>query len=201
VVPDVEELTSGPPHEVAAENAYRKAVSVLGERTAGLRERVASGRGEQTASAKGQAPGALILGVDTLVCLGSRIYGKPADQEDAGATLRALAGRRHAVVSGLCLIDVARADGGGSSGGGGRGGGGGRPRTSVAMTLVGFRALDEALIEWYLNTGEWRERAGGYAIQGAGAALIAGIEGDYTGVVGLPVATLLELAPGLLGVP
>ncbi|MGI8429088.1 MAG: Maf family protein [Solirubrobacteraceae bacterium] len=57
------------------------------------------------------------------------------------------------------------------------------------------------MIEWYLKTGEWRERAGAYAIQGAGAALVAGIEGDYTGVVGLPVATLLELAAGLVGIP
>ena len=61
-----------------------------------------------------------------------------------------------------------------------------------------FRALDEALIDWYLASGEWRERAGGYAIQGRGAALVAAIEGDYTNVVGLPVPTLLELAPWLL---
>jgi septum formation protein len=155
--PDVEELESGPPHEVALENAYRKATAI------------ASGGID-----------AAVLGVDTLVSIGSRIWGKPADAEEAAATLRSLAGRRHAVVSGLCLI----ADG--------------AARTAAATTLVDFRALDEAIIDWYVASGEWRERAGGYAIQGRGAALVQAIEGDYTGVVGLPVMTLLELAPWLL---
>ncbi len=94
--------------------------------------------------------------------------------------LSALAGRRHTVVSGMCLIED------------------GRTRTAAASTVVEFRALDEALIDWYLASGEWRERAGAYAIQGRGAALVAGIEGDFLNVVGLPLTTLLELAPGLL---
>ena len=62
-----------------------------------------------------------------------------------------------------------------------------------------FRTLDEALLEWYLGAGEWRERAGGYAIQGRGAALVTAIEGDYWNIVGLPLAALLTLMPGLLG--
>jgi nucleoside triphosphate pyrophosphatase len=157
-VPDVEELESGPPHEVALENAYRKAASVAGEGSGGV-----------------------VLGVDTVVALGARMYGKPADPEEARATLTALAGRRHAVISGVCLI-----------------GDDGRSRTAAAQTTVEFRALSEPLIEWYVASGEWRERAGGYAIQGRGAALVAAIEGDYSNVVGLPVATLLELAPELL---
>jgi septum formation protein len=155
--PDVEELESGPPHEVALENAYRKASAI--------------------AEAGSEAT---VLGVDTLVSIGSRIWGKPADAEQAAATLRALAGRRHAVVSGLCLISDDAA------------------RTAAATTLVDFRALDEAIIDWYVASGEWRGRAGGYAIQGRGAALVEAIEGDYTGVVGLPVTTLFELAPWLL---
>ncbi len=157
VVPDVEELGAGPPHEVVAENAYRKASSV------------AAGHAE-----------ALVLGVDTIVALGARIYGKPADLDDARATLGALAGRRHAVLSGVCLIEH------------------GRARTAVASTVVEFRALEDRLLRWYLESEEWRERAGGYAIQGRGAALVSRIEGDYLNVVGLPVPTLLELAPGLL---
>jgi septum formation protein len=157
-VTDVEELEDGPPHEVALENAYRKASAV---------------------SASG---GELVLGVDTVVSLGARLYGKPADADQARATLNALAGRRHAVISGICLIQN------------------GDVRSAAAQTGVQFRALDERLIEWYLATGEWRDRAGGYAIQGRGAALVAGIEGDFLNVVGLPVATLLELAPALLGV-
>ena len=76
----------------------------------------------------------------------------------------------------------------------------GRPRTAAATTLVEFRAFDDALIDWYVRTGEWRERAGGYAIQGHGAALVSRIDGDYTNVVGLPVPTLLELAPRLIGI-
>ena len=124
-----------------------------------------------------------MLGVDTIVTLGARIYGKPVDFEDARSTLRALSGRRHAVLSGVCLIE------------------GPRVRTAVSTTLVELRVLDDALIEWYLATGEWSSRAGGYAIQGRGAALVRSIEGDYLNVVGLPVTTLLELAPELLGVP
>jgi septum formation protein len=157
VVSDVEELTAGPAHEVAVENAYRKAAVV------------AAG-----------APDALVLGVDTVVALGSTLYGKPPDVTAARATLTALSGRRHAVISGLCVIEF------------------GRPRTAATTTLVDFRALDEALLRWYLTGDEWRQRAGAYAIQGRGAALVAGIEGDYSNVVGLPVVTLLELVPRLL---
>jgi septum formation protein len=155
-VPEVEELEAGPPHEVALENAYRKAAAV---------------------AASGDR---LVLGVDTVVSLGARLYGKPADPDEARATLTALAGRRHAVISGICLIED------------------GNVRSAAAQTGVQFRALDERLVDWYLASGEWRERAGGYAIQGRGAALVAGIEGDFLNVVGLPVATLLELAPDLL---
>ena len=156
-MPEVEELVDGPPREVALENAVRKA------RAVGPRE-------------------AVVLGVDTVVALGSRIYGKPVGVDDARATLSALAGRRHAVISGLCVIDPADEE-----------------RTAAAHTLVDFRALGDDLLGWYLESGEWRERAGGYAIQGRGAALVAGIAGDYSNVVGLPVPTLLELIPGLLG--
>lgn len=156
-VPEVEELESGPPHEVAVENAYRKATAVARD-----------------------VADSLVLGVDTVVCVGARIHGKPADADQARAMLVALSGRRHAVISGVCLVAPTAT------------------RTAAATTLVDFRALDDRLINWYLKTEEWRERAGGYAIQGRGAALVAGIEGDYSNVVGLPVTTLLELMPGLL---
>jgi septum formation protein len=157
-VPDVDELELGPPNEVALENAFRKV------------QAVASRHSEDE----------LILAVDTVVALGSRLYGKPGRAEDAEATLRALAGRRHAVISGVCLTQR------------------GRHRTAAATTLVDFRPLEDRLIEWYLESEEWRGRAGGYAIQGRGAALIDRIEGDYSNVVGLPVATVLALAGGLL---
>jgi septum formation protein len=160
VVPEgVEELESGPPHEVALENAYRKAA----------------------AGASGGDGSARVLGVDTVVAIGARMYGKPGDADAARETLLALSGRAHLVISGVCLID------------------GGAARTAAAQTTVEFRRLDAGIIEWYVASGEWRGRAGGYAIQGRGAALVKRIDGDYSNVVGLPVTTLLELAPDLLG--
>jgi nucleoside triphosphate pyrophosphatase len=157
VVPEVEELEAAPVDSAAVENARRKATAVAAQR-----------------------PDGLVLGVDTMVALGHEIYGKPMHSDQARETLRALSGRAHAVISGVCLVH------------------GEHVRTAIARTMVRFRYLDEPLIDWYLASGEWRERAGGYAIQGRGAALVAGIEGDYTNVVGLPVTTLLELAPELL---
>lgn len=131
---------------------------------------------------KGRAvEGGLVLGVDTAVAFEGRAYGKPAGRDEAEAGLRRLAGREHEVLSAVALI-----------------GRDGRERTGLAETKVRFRALSDELLAWYLDSGEWRERAGGYAIQGRGAALVAGIEGDYLNVVGLPVATLLGLAPELL---
>ena len=127
-----------------------------------------------------QDPHATVLGVDTIVTLGGRIYGKPRDRDHAHETLTALAGHRHAVIGGLCLIE------------------GERVRTLTATTLVSVRPLDSDAIERYLDAGEWEGRAGGYAIQGRGALLIREIEGDYLNVVGLPVAAIVELAPRLL---
>jgi septum formation protein len=123
-----------------------------------------------------------ILGVDTVVVLDGSIYGKPADEVEARTTLALLSGRDHEVLSGLCVLDPD----------------GSEPRTALARTRVRFRELDPATVDWYVAGGEWRERAGGYAIQGCGAALVAGIEGDYLNVVGLPVTALLELLPQLL---
>lgn len=124
--------------------------------------------------------GELVLGADTAVAVGGQLLGKPAHEEQAAAFLRSLAGREHVVWSGIALV------------------GAGSERTAAESTTVTFRALGEAEIAWYLATGEWRDRAGGYAIQGRGAALVEGIEGDYLNVVGLPAARLLQIAPELL---
>ncbi len=123
---------------------------------------------------------AAVLGCDTLVALADRIYGKPADERAARETLRALSGATHTVISGIALVL------------------GGEERSATACTAVSFRTLDEPMLDWYLDTQEWRGRAGAYAIQGAGAALVRSVEGDYENVVGLPLATLLDLYPGLL---
>ena len=119
------------------------------------------------------------LGVDTAVVLDGRVFGKPRDAEEAETFLRRLSGRSHEVMSGIALRER------------------GSDRSEVAVTRVRFRLLEQHDIDWYLRTGEWRERAGGYAIQGRGAALVAEIEGDYSNVVGLPVPALIELAPDL----
>jgi septum formation protein len=129
----------------------------------------------------------VVLGVDTLVTLEGVIYGKPADEPSARETLRTLGGSTHRVLSGLALL-LPRA---GSSGA--------EERTVSACTEVTLRVLEESLLDWYLATGEWRGRAGGYAIQGAGAALVRSVEGDYENVVGLPLASLLDIYPELLG--
>lgn len=124
--------------------------------------------------------GAHVLGVDTAVVLDGHALGKPRDTAQAEDFLSRLSGRQHEVMSGIALR---RGD---------------AESTDVAVTRVRFRALERAELDWYLAGEEWRERAGGYAIQGRGAALVAGIEGDYWNVVGLPVPALLALAPGLI---
>jgi septum formation protein len=120
--------------------------------------------------------GELVLGVDTTVVVDGQSYGKPADEAEAEATLTLLSGRSHEVWSGIAFNE----------------------RTAAACTTVTFRPLHQPLLRWYLDSGEWRERAGGYAIQGRGAALVERIEGDFWNVVGLPVPELLKLAPDLL---
>jgi septum formation protein len=120
-----------------------------------------------------------VLGVDTVVELDGRVYGKPAGPEQAAATLRQLSGHEHTVVSGLSVIH------------------GEVERTAVARTGVRFRSLSDAELAAYVATGEWRDRAGGYAIQGRGALLVSEIHGDYLNVVGLPVAELVRVAPEL----
>ena len=125
-----------------------------------------------------------VLGCDTIVVLDGVIYGKPPDAASARATLQALGGRTHEVISGLALL---LADGRSEL----------QTRTAVARTLVTFRALDDALLDWYVGTGEWRGRSGGYAIQGAGQRLVVEIDGEVENVVGLPLGPLASLCPEL----
>jgi septum formation protein len=132
-------------------------------------------------------PGAreAVLGCDTIVVLDGVIYGKPPDASAARRTLSALGGRTHEVLSGLALL--LPGEGAAQAG----------QRTALAHTRVSFRALDAELLEWYVGTGEWRGRSGGYAIQGQGAKLVVAVDGEEENVVGLPLATLLELYPEL----
>jgi nucleoside triphosphate pyrophosphatase len=127
------------------------------------------------------SPDEAVLGVDTVVSTGLDVWGKPPTEEAARETLRRLSGRTHTVVSGVAVVEgecVVHA--------------------FAARTEVTFRTVDEPLLEWYVRTREWEDRAGGYAIQGRGAVLVERIEGDYLNVVGLPVAALVGVWPDLL---
>jgi septum formation protein len=116
-----------------------------------------------------------VLGVDTDVVLDGRIYGKPQNATDAEVMLEELSGRTHLVVSGLALITP------------------GWEVVEHESTRVVFRKLAPRDLATYISTGEWEGRAGAYAIQGRGAALVRRIEGDYLNVVGLPAALLVRV--------
>jgi septum formation protein len=126
-----------------------------------------------------------VLGVDTAVSLGDRILGKPADASEAQRMLEELAGRTHVVVSGLCLVTP------------------GWEVVEHETTSVTFRELAPRELAHHLAHGEWEGRAGAYAIQGRGGALVERLEGDYLNVVGLPGALLVRLLaqrfPGAYG--
>lgn len=169
VDPDVEELTSGlDPDGLVLENARLKALAGL--------------------EAAGDGPGTVVLGVDTDVFVDGRMLGQPGDRAGAEERLRLLSGREHEVLSGVCLIGP-RAEG--------IPGGPLRERTGVSRSVVTFRELDDETLELYLDSGEWRGRAGGYAIQGLGSMLIDRVEGDFSNIVGLPIRLLVELEPAL----
>jgi septum formation protein len=121
-----------------------------------------------------------VLGVDTVVTLDGEIFGKPASAEDAERTLKRLSGRTHEVVSGLALLVP------------------GNPQVVHEVTKVTFRELPDDVVRRYVKTGEWSGRAGGYAIQEQGGALVRRIAGDYLNVVGLPIGRLLDLDSSLI---
>jgi septum formation protein len=143
----------------------------------------AAGKARSVAGEAGERP---VLGVDTAVVIDGRVLGKPEDEADAAEMLETLSAREHVVVSGLCLLTP------------------GWEAIDHEETLVSFRELTPRDIAAYVRSGEWRGRAGGYAIQGRGAALVAQVEGDYLNVVGLPAALLVRLLaerfPGAYGI-
>ena len=143
----------------------------------------AEGKARSVAADAGERP---VLGVDTAVVLGDSVLGKPDGEGEALDTLSRLAGQTHVVVSGLCLLAP------------------GWEVVDHAETRVTFRGLTPREIARYVATEEWRNRAGAYAIQARGAALVERIEGDYLNVVGLPAALLIgylaDHFPGAYGV-
>jgi septum formation protein len=135
----------------------------------------ARGKAEEVLAREAVDPGELVLGVDTVVVSDGEILGKARDEEEAARYVRRLAAHTHQVYSGVYLTSrkVALA--------------------SHCVTSVTFRALTDAELAAYIACGEWRDRAGAYAIQGIGSGLVQRVDGDYFNVVGLPVAELVRL--------
>ncbi len=143
-----------------------------GEAPARYVERVARLKVEAGAA---RHPGRLVVAADTAVVLDDVVLGKPTDDDDAARMLRLLSGRPHQVLTGVALAS------------------GGETVTEVESTTVWIDSLSEDDIRWYVASGEPRDKAGGYAIQGLASRFITRIEGSYTNVVGLPVALVARL--------
>lgn len=129
----------------------------------------------KAAAASAAHPGALVLGADTTVVVGGEALAKPADAEDAARMLRLLSGRSHDVLTGICLFSEERG------------------LMHVETTRVRMARLEEPEIAWYVSTGEPFDKAGGYAVQGLASRFIEGIDGSYSNVVGLPIASVYGL--------
>ena len=129
--------------------------------------------------------GTLVIAGDTEVVVDGRVVGQPAFEGEARWCLETLSGRTHEVLGALALLGPDRVDGEFTI------------RTGVESSRVTFGELGPELIDRYLASGEWQGRAGGYAVQGLGSALVSGIEGDVSNVIGLPIRLLLRLAPEL----
>jgi septum formation protein len=140
---------------------------------------------EQNAIAKAkavamEAPGAVVIAGDTEVALDGRALGQPAGPGDAAQFLRALSGKEHEVLGGVAIRDASGV------------------RSGTERSIVRFHEISAEFAQTYIASGEWENRAGGYAIQSLGSALIEAVEGDLANVIGLPVGLLLRLAPELL---
>jgi septum formation protein len=143
-----------------------------GEDGAAAAERLARAKAETVALSEGLP----VLAADTVVVCGGEVLGKPDSPADAERMLRALAGRSHEVVTGVCLASA------------------GVLRSGIERTAVTFAAMADAEIAWYVGTGEPLDKAGAYHVDGAGAAFIVSVSGSPSNVAGLPVRLVLRLA-------
>ena len=125
-------------------------------------------------------PGELVLAADTSVVIGGEILGKPRDDADAARMLGLLSGREHEVLTGVAVLETPET-------------GAGRLAAGVDRTVVRVAPLSREEIFWYVATGEPRDKAGAYAIQGLGALFVEAVTGNYSNVVGLPVPTVYRL--------
>lgn len=138
-------------------------------------ERLAREKAQTGLAALGHPPEAVVLGADTAVVLDGRILGKPADRAEALATLTALSGREHQVLTAVALASNARV------------------AARLVASRVWFRSLTQAEIEAYWDTGEPQDKAGSYGIQGLAAVFVSQVQGSYSAVVGLPLCETAEL--------
>ncbi len=145
-----------------------------GDKPAVYVERLAIEKAQDVAGSVGQGNSA-VLAADTAVVLSGRIFGKPANREDAREMLRALSGKGHQVFTAVAMSVDGKTD------------------TRLSVSEVMIRPLSDALIERYWQTGEPAGKAGGYAIQGYAAGFIASLTGSYSGVMGLPLCETVEL--------
>ncbi len=144
-----------------------------GEPPAALAERLAREKAEAGLRSFGRP--AIALAADTVVAVGDEDFGKPRDRADAARMLRALSGRTHVVITGVCVASPSGL------------------RSLIATTQVRLRPLSEELIGWLAASGDGDDKAGAYAVQGLAGAFIDRLEGSFTNVVGLPMAETLEL--------
>ena len=136
-------------------------------------------KAQERIRAREDLKGAFILAADTVVAVGRRIMPKPELLEEAASCLRLLSGRTHRVYSGVCLVTPNDS-----------------VKTRLVETRVRFKRLSEQDIESYLASGEWRNKAGGYAIQGLAGSFVVKLVGSYTNVVGLPLYESIALLAG-----
>jgi len=179
VVADVDEAVR------AGESPALYVRRLAAEKSAAAQSSYAASAFRRTSAAGGESPakagrhvtpdGPIILAADTTVVVDNQILGKPRDDADAAAMLERLSGRRHDVLTGVSIrrnaFEVGR----------------------VETTAVFFAALSPDDLAWYVGSGEGRDKAGGYAIQGLASRFVTRIEGSYSNVVGLPVAAVVEL--------
>jgi septum formation protein len=155
-----------------------------GERPADYVRRVAAAKCEAIAAARSpDLPAIPIVAADTIVVVDDQIFGQPTDDADAGRMLRALAARRHEVTTAYRISFA------------------GRTLERSVTTTVSFRSLQPAEVDAYLASGEWRGKAGGYAVQGRAGAFTIELRGSHTNVIGLPLAELLADLQALEALP
>lgn len=146
-----------------------------GESPSGYVRRVALDKGQAVARRRRVTGDCrTVLSADTVVVVGDVITGKPVDREEARSMLWSLSGKAHLVITGFCILHD-----------------GGDPVQQEVATEVCIRPLTEADVEAYLDSGDWQDKAGAYAIQGGAAQMVASIHGSYTNVVGLPLAEVI----------